>query len=803
MKLIIKSLKILLLLAVISFIACSETFSETDEKIKNQVNISGGNMKHRKYMIRNKEGMYTTSEGLSKANSEMKNFKNSINQAQDTGISDISSLGPGPIYFTGWVKYFKYDTTARLGEQTPKTFFTNDQYYEQNRLFPGANLNMTTTDGLNILNQYIQTPYDYYVVLFKNYLNFVSARQIQLQKTIDVLNIENIRPIVEAPGFEETKDKNRTNLNGIQDFGNFAEGFCFKILVSRPKIESWVLCAATLDEKNKFMNLIKAEKIESQRDSGIVNGPGLLNKYGSVKTETLSSLLGGDTSKSKLPEDCQDSDSSSVKGGSADGYWIVLQNWSQCNVKCGGGNSTLQRMCVPPVRTGKACEGEALLTRQCNKDPCPGQDPTNIVFDKNGNKINNTLTLKPIVKILPFSCRPQRYSKCIIKEADLMLTQGSDVQNSQINPFASSSAKSTPKLQIPTRVVMNNKTITIFGGDSYDSAIVTFSISATTLKRENNHPDCFIFIENEKKKAELCPFGFETSGKQMVEEWDFDFNLFKHQCFKPRAGIIADSQIEADLAKKLEEKMKEAKKQLLQEQLDAVKVQAASLEEQKLDNDVKITNSVALQAITRELNLEEMIRKEEEAREKREEMEMMKNIEIEKQKNECMLKIIKEKEIESQYNLKAKEAQDKINAIKETATRQVLDKRNQLKDQIKKMRSQANRKRAALDAQMQTVRFGTAQMMGQVYKQGNIEKCKTAITTTANRNNYCTASFVEDFNNLANCKEGEDFCITCCDFEFGTMHMNERQNCYKQTCPIKTVSDASQGRWIWQNFIAR
>jgi hypothetical protein len=61
------------------------------------------------------------------------------------------------------------------------------------------------------------------------------------------------------------------------------------------------------------------------------------------------------------------------KGGSlTDGYWIVLQMWSQCTLKCGGGKSFLQRMCVPPKDGGKPCEGEAILSKDCNKQPCPG-----------------------------------------------------------------------------------------------------------------------------------------------------------------------------------------------------------------------------------------------------------------------------------------------------------------------------------------------------------------------------------------------------------------------------------------------
>ena len=100
-----------------------------------------------------------------------------------------------------------------------------------------------------------------------------------------------------------------------------------------------------------------------------------------------------------------------------DGYWITIQTWSQCNLKCGGGTSTLQRMCVPPKAGGKDCEGEAIITKSCNIGPCPG-------VSGNGNKLkeNENVTVKnPIMKSLPFSEHPQRYVKCKIKESDLFV----------------------------------------------------------------------------------------------------------------------------------------------------------------------------------------------------------------------------------------------------------------------------------------------------------------------------------------------------------------------------------------------
>lgn len=54
-----------------------------------------------------------------------------------------------------------------------------------------------------------------------------------------------------------------------------------------------------------------------------------------------------------------------------DGNWIILQNWTQCSLLCGGGKSYLHRMCIPPKAGGKPCKGNAVLIRECNKQICP------------------------------------------------------------------------------------------------------------------------------------------------------------------------------------------------------------------------------------------------------------------------------------------------------------------------------------------------------------------------------------------------------------------------------------------------
>jgi hypothetical protein len=54
-----------------------------------------------------------------------------------------------------------------------------------------------------------------------------------------------------------------------------------------------------------------------------------------------------------------------------DGYWILLSDWSECTLKCGGGYTYQQWMCIPPRRGGKPCVGQSVRTKPCNRKPCP------------------------------------------------------------------------------------------------------------------------------------------------------------------------------------------------------------------------------------------------------------------------------------------------------------------------------------------------------------------------------------------------------------------------------------------------
>lgn len=273
------------------------------------------------------------------------------------------------------------------------------------------------------------------------------------------------------------------------------------------------------------MDLLRAIKIEEQHQDGLI----FLNER--PKVPTLSQLLNQQKNEDKKLAGSEMTDGrvgfNSTTQKATDGYWITIQTWSQCSLKCGGGTSTLQRMCVPPKRGGKDCEGEAIITKRCNIQPC--QDVYGLDDEL---KSNDKVTVKnPIMKSLPFSDHPQRYVKCKIKESDLFVNLlVADKMFDKQNIFKREEMKSQEAVQFPIRAIMNNQTLSLYTGDELQSMFLTFALKDTKFNRDNKKIGCFQLFESDKKYITLCPFGCENGDTHSLEEWDYDFHLFKNQC---------------------------------------------------------------------------------------------------------------------------------------------------------------------------------------------------------------------------------------------------------------------------------
>merc|ERR1712032_1439012 len=271
----------------------------------------------------------------------------------------------------------------------------------------------------------------------------------------------------------------------------------------------------------------------------------------------------------------------------------------------------------------------------------------------------------------------QRYTKCVIKESDMMYTKQMGKKD-PTNVNVPINKDSVDTIQVPVRVIMNNRTLTIYAGEDFDTHgdsfnILTSNIISPDASAKGNDLACFWVNSEDGRTAHLCPFGCASNTK-VVEEWRYDFNLFKYQCNYGHK----EQELNFSLQKKLESKIKKANQSLMEEAQEDVKKRAQKTEEKKLATHIQKTNSVALQAIQKEINVEEMIKNEEVDRERKEEIEVNQRIEQEKEKQKCLVKAIKEKQLENQYNIRQKDTEKAVNNIKKAAAQAVVKRRADL-----------------------------------------------------------------------------------------------------------------------------
>ncbi len=199
-------------------ILCSHT------EVKEKINISEGFMKHRKALMKSQSyannnfantntNLFQKNEGLkmqkfqeasrlaNKFSARTKQVEQTFKQnsnlqtniaetadklangnTEDSNVVDLN-IGNGPIFYTGWISFFKYKQTSEnklLGaDKTPRSFVPNGQFTEQLKMFPdGFDKNAKSNDGTSDLATYIPDKHSFYAILLKDTLNILTSRQV-------------------------------------------------------------------------------------------------------------------------------------------------------------------------------------------------------------------------------------------------------------------------------------------------------------------------------------------------------------------------------------------------------------------------------------------------------------------------------------------------------------------------------------------------------------------------------------------------------------------------------------------------
>jgi hypothetical protein len=670
-------------------------------------------------------------------------------------------ISSGPIFWEGWIKYFHYNNGGKVDR--PKHFFINEQYYHQRAL----KTEMKKKDEVGFTK--IPTKFHFFARLLPNNLNVLFSREHDLMRNVETLNLDIIKPVPE----------NNRLKGGIQDLGDFDEGKCFQVSTTVPVIfketfysgsdggftEHWILCTDDASSKAKLLGTMVKLRIIKQKSLGITERT---DKPASIyKKRTISSELANLNNSPKIEK---------APGWKlVDGYWILLSDWSECTLKCGGGYRYQQWMCIPPKKGGKGCAGQSIRTKPCNRIACPNVGGLNTLQRLGrGNEV-----AKPIYKLAPFTARPQRYVRCSVKEQDV-LYKSYDTQLREI--------------KMPSRIVMNNRTITLYNDERYHKHVFTFNLPQVSIYSSVKDPCCFI-LRSLNQQFEICGFQTECGSKAnpvFYKSWEHDFVLWQTQCFKP----LNDKEWDSKTKRIWDTKLEKVNIDLIGEKTKLIKEKLDLYTNNKMEKKIKNTHKTAMRALRKEAAMEMLVEKEEKERFEKEQINLVKIIKKEKKKRDCLDKALKERELEDERNRKSKEAENTINMIKLDAAKQVVKKRDNLKKRIALIKKKAGRRRRILEQQLQKVRGQMAKSLIGANRYGDWKICSAARTVKNKVVKYCDANFIDDFVKNRQCKDQEDFCYICCENEYGNMYIKSRDKCYDM-CDAMSKKDLSNGEWQW------
>ena len=216
----------------------------------------------------------------------------------------------------------------------------------------------------------------------------------------------------------------------------------------------------------------------------------------------------------------------------------------------------------------------------------------------------------------------------------------------------------------------------------------------------------------------------------------------------------------------------------------------------EMDKKVDTTQKIALTAIRREINLEDMIKNEEISKGKEETAGLYRQMTQEKKKKALLEQALSTREDNYSKVRVAKDTQKKIDAIKADTEFDIKFKRNTLKKKIEDIRKKFKRKNRQLQQQINLIRAETANEIMDANRKGDEETCKNARKTIELMKAYCENSFTTDYNKLLSCKEPENFCYSCCEGEFGNMYISNRDDC-QSMCDDEEKKDLKSGDFVW------
>merc|ERR1712166_815080 len=133
---------------------------------------------------------------------------------------------------------------------------------------------------------------------------------------------------------------------------------------------------------------------------------------------------------------------------------------------------------------------------------------------------------------------------------------------------------------------------------------------SVVFTRINKSETCFLLQgKNQNQQIVIC--SMENRGS-FVEEWDYDFSLFKHQCQEKRPIVKLANDNETK--RKFTEGVQQLKTMVIEEKAKTAREDSKKDEELQMKKQVDNTQSMTFLAMQKENKLEALLQKEEELR---------------------------------------------------------------------------------------------------------------------------------------------------------------------------------------------
>ena len=661
----------------------------------------------------------------------------------DITVNPKTDIGEGPFYFKGWFKWLSYNPSV---VPDIRNFFVNEAWYDQ-----AARMNSTKemeSDDFGTVD--IPDKTHFFFVMGEEAIYVFSARRNDVSKVVRSMNLVEIQP--EQVGRYE---------GGVEDLGNFNEGFCFRInAMNKATEEVWAICSDEKKLKAEFM--LKAAVLMLRKK------PPRKNKWGMTEGEYDLSEAGKAPPADVYPEIGPDGQPVNVYikkpdgKGPVNGKWVILSDWSTCTLACGGGTMTQQRQCIPPQNGGEPCVGDAINVKECNVQPCES-----VVVEK-GEELPTKIRMQKVSK------RFQRYETCILKEGDVEIVK-TDLTELKIKP------------RFPGRAIMNNQTFSVFQSDGFDSLLFTSPLEFIrgVIDYKDDPLGCFVVADSRThNKITLCAVKTDKDYVQSKKNWVSSIAFFRDNCHLP----LKQKENNPD------EVIEMKKNALKHEEMEGMSFGSQEIAVKGgMGDNMKKLQKMAVDALQKEMKYEQLMFNEEKMKEKEDEKEYEKKMEELRERQDCARRDMKKRALKGEVKSEAKEMDFNFGDIEQTIKNMVLKKRKEAAKRLEIMKKMSEIRKKQKGNKMQEMRVEMASEMLNAEHAGDTSIC--FITDKDKKKDYCNKNFGEDFNTNLDCRSKEYYCYICCEKELGNIFFEERQQCFDKCSKLEATGGS--GGWVF------